>query len=120
MRHGFTIGASTAGPSGWALTLIGLVALALIAAGIFALVRRRRIEELAGLTNAQELILEEFDAQVRALLTQHGGRMTQTEIQRALDLPADIVARKLREMEEELLVDRRWQSDEYTFEVTTS
>ena len=52
-----------------------------------------------------------------ALLSQHGGRMSQTDIQCALGLPAHLVAEKLLEIEDDGLVERRWISEDYTFAV---
>jgi DNA-binding Lrp family transcriptional regulator len=54
---------------------------------------------------------------VRALLSQHGGRLSQLEIASALGLPAEPIAGKLLKMGGEGLIEREWTVDEYTYSV---
>jgi hypothetical protein len=121
MRHSITHAASAEQMPVWGWILITAIGVALIATVIIVSVRRKRRGETASrLTERQEFVLQEFETQVRALLAQRGGRMSQIEIQRALGLPADLVAGKLLEMEHDGMVDRDWMADEYTFGVQSS
>ena len=102
----------------------GWVLLVVVAATVFfavlALVLRRRRElkaRLTGLNEAQRQTLEEFESQVLALLSQHGGQLSQQQIASVLGLPAELVAEELQEMEAEGQIERRWSTEQYTYAV---
>jgi hypothetical protein len=66
-------------------------------------------------TDKQKETTYNFPSLVLAMLTQHGDKLTQIEISSNLDLPADVTAEKLMEMEKEGLITRKWENDKYTF-----
>lgn len=79
----------------------------------------RRIKpKIAGLSESQQATLENLEAQILSLLAQHGGGMTQIQIRNCLDLPGDVVAEKLLEMEREGMINRRWLTTDYTYQVS--
>ena len=102
----------------WMWVVIAVVGVLLIAAAVLFILRRRTGESGSeALSERQRQTLEDFETQVLALLSQRGGTMSQTQIVSTLGLPAHLVAEKLNEMECQELIDRRWETDEYTYRV---
>jgi hypothetical protein len=99
--------------------LIAVVRLVLLAVGVALILRSRRakITQLEGLSDAQRHTLEDFEAQVLALLFQHGSQLDQVEMAAALVLPAERVAEKLLAMKAEGLIERQWTVEEYNHSV---
>jgi uncharacterized membrane protein len=85
---------------------------------ILILICRRTKQKIAGLSESQQAALENFEAQILSLLVQHGGGMTQIEIRNCLDLPGDMVAEKLLEMERQGMINRKWLTTDYTYHVS--
>jgi DNA-binding MarR family transcriptional regulator len=110
--HGFFLS-----PAVW--TILVIIFLVIVALLVIRSLRNMRAEK----TQRQELneqqlqTLEEFEAQVMALLTQNGKPMQQTEIGKRLGLPVDLLAARLKGMEECGEISRRWSADDYTYSV---
>ena len=119
MRRGGGHFIFTPGLPAWAWAIIAVVAVALVIVLAILFIRRRQTVKARSevLTERQRGILENFEAQVLALLSQHGGRLSQVQIATSLGLPSDKVAEKLLEMECDGLIERTWTVDEYTFSV---
>ncbi|MBN2325340.1 MAG: hypothetical protein JXQ30_16540 [Spirochaetes bacterium] len=105
--------------SNWGWGLIVIVGLVLLTVILTLILRSRRTKkaQIKGLNSTQRRILEDFEAQVLALLFQHGGQLNQLGIVVALGLPAELVAEKLLSMEAEGLIERQWTVEEYTYSV---
>jgi uncharacterized membrane protein len=103
----------------WSLVLIGAIGVTLLFVAVALVLRRRRVQasQLKGLSEAQRYTLEEFEGQVLAMLSQHGGHLSQPQIASALGLPAERVAERLHKMEAEEQIERRWSAEEYTYSV---
>jgi len=101
----------------WFWGILATVVVGLLIIGGILLSRRRRREksQLGELSDKQRSTLGDFEAQVLAMLFQHGGQLNQVQIAGALDLPSDQVAEKLLKMEHEGLIERKWTVDEYTY-----
>ena len=98
---------------------IALVGLVLLVIAVILIVRHRRakLAQLEELNETQRHTLEEFETQVLALLSQHGGQLSQVRIAAALGLPSELVADRLLEMEAQGLIERDWTVEEYTYSV---
>ncbi len=103
----------------WVLLVLAVAVAVLAIVAVIVIARRKKSEGggARSLSQSQRGTLEEFDAQVSSLLSQHGGELTQTEIANALGLPFNIVASRLLEMERTGEVQRRWSVDPYTYTV---
>jgi len=97
--------------------IIALVIVAAVALVWWILRGRRARSQAAGLSDAQRETLEDFEAQVTALIAQRGGEGDQTMIVAALGLPAQLVAEKLLELERSGAVERHWSVDRMTYSV---
>jgi hypothetical protein len=71
----------------------------------------------ASFNQTQKETLENFSSLVCAMLSQSGKGLSQIEISANLNLPVDIVAAKLAEMEKQGELSRVWDNNEYTFMV---
>ncbi len=69
------------------------------------------------LTDKQKNALENFSGLVSSMLYQQGNGLKQYEISKNLNLPLDMVSKKLAEMEKEGAIVRNWDNEEYTFTV---
>ena len=56
--------------------------------------------------------------EVNAILSQYRKGLTQKEIANTLNLPHHVVAQKLLEMEDQGIIVREWDKDEYTYSVS--
>jgi hypothetical protein len=65
-------------------------------------------------------IRENLDGQIRAMLTQAGGSLDQTQIRENLGLSVSAVGAALRRLEDEGQITRLWQPDGYTYLVRTA
>jgi len=103
----------------WAWGAIALAVLVLLVIAVILIVRHRRAKQaqLEELNETQRRTLEEFETQVLALLSQHGGQLGQVRIAAALGLPSELVADRLLEMEAQGLIERDWTVEEYTYSV---
>jgi len=100
-------------PIGW--ILVGVILLFIFGVRFYKAKTGRK--ETSGLTDEQKATLDNFEAQVNALLHQHGGSLPQTEIRNFLDLPPEIVAEKLLALEKEGTIERKWLNEQFTFRV---
>ncbi|HEX3047088.1 MAG TPA: hypothetical protein VHY08_20210 [Bacillota bacterium] len=100
----------------WPLLIFGVLLLAIILVVVLVSQHRNRIN-LTELTDTQRATMENIEAQVMALLAQYGGAMTQIEIRNHLNLPNDLVAKQLLEMEQAGYIKREWVQNDYTFRV---
>jgi hypothetical protein len=79
--------------------------------------KSRENENETEIQENQQQVLAEFETNVFALLNQYGEPMRQTDICRELGLPVEIVAERLREMEKNEEIYRRWSGTDYTYAV---
>ena len=100
-------------PTGWIL----IASILLIALCVFFIKIKTGRKEVSGLTQEQTATLDNFEAQVTALLNQHGGSLTQMEIRNFLGLPAEIVAERLLALEKDGMIERKWLNAQFTFKV---
>ena len=68
--------------------------MALLIAGVILFIRHKQAGKAGSevLSEKQRSILEDFEAQVLALLSQHGGQLSQVQIAASLGLPSDRIA----------------------------
>lgn len=97
----------------WILLLFAVIVVVLIIRAI--IISRKEKEDFKELDSRQLQTLDDFEAQVMALLAQTGKPMRQTEIGKRLGLPVPVVAKRLNEMEEHGDIRRKWATDEYTY-----
>ena len=92
-----------------------LVTIALLAI-IFYLFKSSSKKEAGLYTNEkQKDILENFEGLVCSMISQNGKGLKQYEISSNLGLPLNIVSEKLNNMQNERLIDRKWDNDDYTY-----
>ena len=114
--HWFGYGAFGSPALLWVAIVVGAAAVGAVV--IWLILRRRPAGgEEKKLTLAQRDTLNDFEAQVLALLTQRGGEADQTVVVAALGLPVNIVAERLLEMESSGMIERRWSADRLTYTV---
>lgn len=100
----------------WVAIIVGAAVVGAVVVWLILRKRPARSEEKK-LTLAQRQTLDDFEAQVLALLTQRGGEADQTVIGAALGLPVHIIAERLLEMESSGMIERQWSSDRLTYAV---
>ena len=96
------------------LVLLGLIALLLIVLVIVA--RRSRREEL-GRSETEREVYENMDGQIRSMLLQAGGALTQDQIRGNLGIPVVDVSRELAAMEQRGEIRREWLPLNYTYRI---
>jgi hypothetical protein len=92
------------------LSILGIVI-------IYFTIYKRKIDNVSPITVHQNDVMRDFSSLVLAMLTQQGKELTQIEISGNLNLPAEMTAEKLLEMEKAGLISRKWMNDGYTFAV---
>lgn len=99
----------------WPLLLVmGLGALSLVAVAIAAFSRRHQNTQWS---EAEREVRENMDGQIRAMLYQAGGPLTQDRIRSNLDVSPDELAQTLGAMERRGEITREWLPLEYTYRI---
>ena len=94
--------------------LLGLIALLLVAL-VFVALRSRRQEPERSKTEQE--IYGNMDGQIRSMLLQSGGALTQDQISENLGIPVPGVSRELAAMERRGDIRREWLPLDYTYRV---
>jgi hypothetical protein len=112
MKHGFY---NNFGYSPILLIIIVIVVIAIIITLVKYLNSKKN--PAIDMSAKQKDTLANFSSLVSAMLTQQGHGLKQIDICQNLNLSCEIVAEKLSEMENEGLISRVWENDDYTFTV---
>lgn len=106
------------GAEAWIAPVVIAAVLIVAAAIAWRIVRARREDASAALSDVQRETLGDFETQVTALIAQRGGEVDQTAVAAALGLPARLVAGKLLDLERTGAVQRKWSVDRMTYSIT--
>ena len=104
--------------SGFPVGIILLLVLLAAVVVVIFLIAKKSQNTKSDLENAEKRdVLENLDGQIMSMLVQCGGELTQDAIRDNLDLPVEIVASKLLELEKAGEITKEWVVDSYTYRV---
>lgn len=110
--------AEVGGPSQWwgswpSLVVLGLIALLFVFLVVTILSRRNEPAR----SEVEREVYENMDGQIRSMLFQAGGALTQDRIRDNLGIPLDAVSTTLAAMERRGDIQRQWLPLDYTYQV---